>query len=58
MGSKLKIPSFHSPNVQSQPDAGLKTMISKGKGAMPSFSGKLTDSQIDQMVIYVRALGK
>ena len=58
MGNKLKIRSFHSPDVQSKPDADLKAMISKGKGAMPSFSGKLTDAQIDEMVIYVRGLGK
>ena len=58
VGRSLKIPSFHSPDVQNHPDADLKAMITKGKGAMPSFAGKLTDSQIDELVIYIRALGK
>lgn len=58
IGKSMKIPSFHSPDVQKQPDADLKTMISKGKGAMPTFAGKLSDTQIDQLVNYVRTLGK
>ena len=58
IGKSLKIPSFQSSVVQGQSDSDLKTMISKGKGAMPVFAGKLTDVQIDQMVVYIRALGK
>jgi cytochrome c6 len=57
IGKSLKIPSFHSPDVQNQPDAELKAMILKGKGAMPTFAGKLSDAQIDQMVGYIRTLG-
>lgn len=58
IGKSLKIPSFHSTDVQNLTDADLKTMIAKGKGAMPTFTGKLSDSQIDQMVVYIRTLGK
>ena len=58
IGKSLKIPNFHSSDVQSQSDADLKSMITKGKGAMPTFKGKLTDVQIDQMISYVRTLGK
>lgn len=58
IGKTLKIPNFHSIDVQSQSDVELKTMIAKGKGAMPTFAGKLPDPQIDQMVTYIRALGK
>ena len=58
VGKSLKIPNFHSVDVQNQSDADLKTMITKGKGAMPTFAGKLTDAQIDQMVTYIRGLGK
>ena len=58
VGKSLKIPSFYSPDVQSLHDADLKATISQGKKAMPAFTGKLTDMQIDQMVIYIRTLGK
>lgn len=56
MGKSLKIPSFHSGEVQNQPNADLKAIISQGKKAMPAFAGKLTNAQIDQLVIYIRTL--
>lgn len=58
VGKGMKIPSFLSTSVQSQPDAELKGMIANGKGTMPKFGDKLTDAQIDQMVAYIRTLGK
>lgn len=58
MGKNLKIRDFHSPEVQKQSDADLKTMITKGKGKMPPFEGKLTGEQIDQLVGYIREVGK
>jgi mono/diheme cytochrome c family protein len=58
IGKSLKIPSFLSADVQKQPDAELKDMIDKGKGGMPKFADKLTGPQVDQMVAYVRTLGK
>lgn len=33
-------------------------MITKGKGKMPAFDGKLTGEQIDQLVSYIRETGK
>ena len=33
-------------------------MITKGKGKMPAFDGKLTRQQIDQLVGYLREIGK
>jgi mono/diheme cytochrome c family protein len=58
VGKSLKIPNLHSADVQKQSDVDLKAMIAKGKGAMPTFAGKLSDGQIDLMVVYIRALGK
>ncbi len=58
MAKNLKIRDFHSADVQKQSDADLKTVIAKGKGKMPAFEGKLTGEQIDQLVGYVREIGK
>lgn len=58
MAKNLKIRDFHSSDVQKQSDADLKTVITKGKGKMPSFDGKLTGEQIDQLVSYIREIGK
>ncbi len=58
MGKNLKIRDFHSADVQKQTDADLKTVITKGKGKMPAFDGKLTGQQIDQLVGYIREIGK
>jgi len=33
-------------------------VITKGKGKMPAFDGKLTGQQIDQLVGYLREIGK
>jgi mono/diheme cytochrome c family protein len=58
MGKNLKIRDFHSADVQKQSDADLKAVITKGKGKMPAFEGKLTGEQIDQLVGYLREIGK
>jgi mono/diheme cytochrome c family protein len=58
MGKKLNIRDLGSPEVQKQTDAELTTIISKGKGKMPPFEGKLTAEQIGQVVAQIRELGK
>ena len=58
MGKKLNIRDFSSPEVQKQTDAELTTIISKGKGKMPPFEGKLTTEQIGQVLAHIRELGK
>lgn len=58
VGKSMKIRDFRSPDVQKQTDAQLTEMITAGKGAMPSYKGKLTDDQIKQLVSYIRELGK
>jgi len=58
MAKNLKIRDFHSADVQKQSDVDLKTVIAKGKGKMPAFDGKLPGGQIDQLVSYIREIGK
>jgi cytochrome c6 len=58
MGKKLNIRDLSSPEVQKQTDAELTTIISKGKGKMPPFEGKLTAEQIGQVLAHIRELGK
>ncbi len=58
IGKTLKIPDFHSPDIKKLADSDLKTVVTNGKNKMPSFKGKLTDAQIDQVISYVRELGK
>jgi mono/diheme cytochrome c family protein len=56
VGKSMKIRDFHSPDVQKQTDADLTGIISAGKGAMPSYKGKLTDAQIKSLVAYIRTM--
>lgn len=52
----MKVPDLRSQMVQKKPDAELAGTISKGKGAMPSFKGSLSDGQIQAFVVHIRAL--
>jgi cytochrome c6 len=58
MGKNLKIRDFSSAEVQKQTDAELAEIITKGKGRMPSYDGKLTKEQIDGLVKWIRTLKK
>jgi mono/diheme cytochrome c family protein len=58
MGTMLKIRDLGSADVQKQTDADLNRIITKGKNKMPVFDGKLKKEQIEQLVGYVRELGK
>ena len=58
IGKTLNIPDFHSPDIKKLSDADLITVVTNGKNKMPPFKGKLTDAQIDQVISYVRELGK
>ena len=58
MGKNLKIRDFASADVQKQSDAELTDIVTKGKGKMPSYDGKLTKEQIDGLVKWIRTLKK
>jgi mono/diheme cytochrome c family protein len=49
---------FASPEVKAETDAQLTDVITKGKGKMPSYSGKLKDTDIKDLVTYIRGLAK
>jgi mono/diheme cytochrome c family protein len=58
MGKALKIRDLGSQPVQSQPDAQLTEIVTKGKNKMPPFGEKLSNEQVTELVAYVRGLAK
>lgn len=58
MGKNLKIRDLTSPEVQTQSDAELLGVITKGKNKMPEYGTKLTKEQITDLQKYVRTLAK
>jgi cytochrome c6 len=58
MGKSLKLRDLGSADVQKQTDDELSTMVTKGKGKMPAYDGKLTKDQISEVVKFVRTLKK
>src|SRR5215831_7097605 len=57
-GRKTGVHSFTSYEVKKQSDADLSQIISKGKNKMPAFESKLKAEEINELVSYVRKLGK
>lgn len=58
VGQKMGVRDFTSADVQKETDAQLTDIISKGKGKMPPYAGKLKDSEIKDLVAYIRGLSK
>ncbi len=59
MGKNLKLRDLGSADVQKMSDGELKDTISKGKPPkMPAYGGKLSSSQVDDLVKYIRSLKK
>ena len=58
MGKNLKLRDLSSADVQKQSDADLTGIITKGKGKMPAYDGKLSADQITDLVKYIRTLKK
>lgn len=56
MGKALKLRDLTSADVQKQSDAELADIVTKGKGKMPSYDGKLTKDQINDVVKYIHTL--
>jgi len=58
-GGKMGTKDFASADVQGMSDAQLTEAITKGKAPkMPAYEGKLKDTEIKDLVAYVRSLGK
>lgn len=58
LGKQLQAANLRSKEVQQKTDTELRQVIHDGKGNMPPFSEQLSDDQIDQVLKYVRMLGK
>ena len=58
MGIKMGAHDFTSDDVQKQTDVQLAAIITKGKGKMPAYDGKLKDAEIKDLVAYIRGLAK
>ncbi|HET8636108.1 MAG TPA: cytochrome c [Acidobacteriaceae bacterium] len=55
-GKAMKAPSLKSPESMKMTDAELAAIIGKGKGKMPAYAGKLTSTEIKDVVAYIRVL--
>jgi len=59
MGKSMGLRDLGSAEVQSSSDTDLAAVISNGKGGkMPAYKGKLSDSDISDVVKYIRTLKK
>jgi hypothetical protein len=54
----MGVRDFTSAEVQGQSDIQLTATITKGKGKMPSYDGKLKDADITGLVAYIRSFAK
>jgi mono/diheme cytochrome c family protein len=57
-GKAMKVPSFKDPAEIKASDADLIATTKSGKGKMPSYSTKLSDAQIKEVIAYIRTLQK
>lgn len=57
-GGKMGTRDFASAEVKAETDAQLTDIISKGKGKMPPYASKLKDTEIKDLVTYIRSLAK
>lgn len=57
-GGKMGTRDFGSAEVKAETDAQLVEIITKGKGKMPAYDGKLKDTEIKGLVTYIRGLSK
>jgi mono/diheme cytochrome c family protein len=58
VGKSLHAADFHSAQVRQQSDAQLAGVIAEGRGNMPAFGTRLSKDQINDLVKYIRTLGK
>ena len=57
-GKALRAADLRSTDVQKKTDADFYTQIDKGKKNMPPFGASLDKTQINDVIAYVRELGK
>jgi cytochrome c6 len=57
-GQKMGTRDFASAEVKAETEAQLSDIITKGKGKMPPYGAKLKDTEIKDLVTYIRSLAK
>jgi cytochrome c6 len=57
-GKAMKALPFNAPDVLKESDTDLIAVIKSGKGKMPAFAGKISDSQVAEVVAYIHTLQK
>ena len=57
-GGKMGTRDFASAEVKAETDAQLTEIITKGKGKMPAYGGKLSDDDVKALVAHVRSFAK
>jgi len=57
-GKSMKAIPFNSPDLVKASDAYLIAATKNGKGKMPAYAGKLTDTQINEVIAYIRKFQK
>lgn len=58
LGKQLQAANLHSKEVQQRSDAELHKIVHDGQANMPPFGDQLSDSEIDQVIKYIRQFGK
>ena len=58
LGKQLKAADLRTKNVRQMSDSDLRRLVHDGRGNMPPYSEQLSSDEIDQVVKYVRTLGK
>lgn len=58
IGKKMKMRDLRSPEIQKLTDAQLYEAVAKGTKGMPGYEKTLKDTQIKELVAYMRELAK
>lgn len=58
IGKSMKLRDLRSAEVQKQTDKELFTVTSDGKGKMPAYKTKLSETEINSLVTHMRDLAK
>jgi mono/diheme cytochrome c family protein len=56
VGKKLGARDFQDPDVASMSEDDLAKVTKEGKGKMPAYKGKLNDTQINELVQYIKQM--
>jgi mono/diheme cytochrome c family protein len=57
-GKALGAADLRSPGVQKETDADLYALIEKGRKNMPPYDGTLSNTEINDVIAYLREIGK